>query len=148
MGVAGDIDEIIDDDDGDIITTNVSVDVEFDGETELIDAYMEQWECDEPTYRLEDGGFIYEMSYLGGAEIIFVLDAPIVTFAHRCSPCVPNAGDLGTPSSFEEYMTGRESYWSPTSGVCCFAIDTEWFEKKPYMTRKIDDDGNVTGEWE
>lgn len=141
-----DLDEFINDDDGDIITTNVSIDLNFEGEDELIDAYMETWECDEPTYRLEEDGFVYEMSYLGGAPIIFVLDAPIVTFAHRCSPCVPNGGDLSTPSSFER--DEGTTVWYPLSGICCFAIDPGWFETKPYKIRKIDDDGNVTGEWE
>jgi hypothetical protein len=42
----------------------------------------------------EAEGFKYELMYLGGAPLIYVMDSPFVALCGECSPCCPNAGDL------------------------------------------------------
>lgn len=38
--------------------------------------------------------FSYQVSSLGGAPLIWVLNSPYVTPCRECSPCIPNAGNL------------------------------------------------------
>lgn len=43
---------------------------------------------------VEEDRFSYQLSELGGAPLIWVLNSPYVTPCRECSPCVPNAGNL------------------------------------------------------
>ena len=79
-----------------------------DEEQEFWDGY----EADEECYELEADGMRLELSYLGGAAIVFVLESPHIGQARECSPCVPNAGDLDN----------RER-----GGFDCYSLPAEWF---------------------
>jgi len=61
------------------------------------EALQEMWDyydgCEEQ-YSLETDGMILELSYLGGAPLVWVLKSPHVRNVRECSPCCPNAGDL------------------------------------------------------
>ncbi len=42
------------------------------------------------------------VSYLGGAPNIWVCESPYVATCRKCSPCIPNGGDLDSPSEHGE----------------------------------------------
>ena len=74
--------------------------------------FWDGYEADEECYSLETDGMRLELSYLGGAAIVFVLESPHIGQARECSPCVPNAGDLDN----------RE-----LGGFDCYSLPDEWF---------------------
>lgn len=77
-------------------------------EVQLNDSYQ----AEEEDYEWEaPDGCRYKVGWLGGAPLIWVLFSPWVTEAHRCSPCVPNAGDLDSPCP---------------EGVTCYCVAPEW----------------------
>ena len=70
--------------------------------------YMAEEEC----YSLTTDGMRLELSYLGGAALVFVLESPVISVARLCSPCIPNAGDLDA----------REE-----NGAECYGLPPEWY---------------------
>jgi len=52
------------------------------------------WQCEEPHIAGEYEGVKYEIQWLGGAPLLWVIDGPLGYCRKLCSPCVPNAGDL------------------------------------------------------
>jgi hypothetical protein len=62
-------------------------------------------EIDEPVYSGTYEGVKYRVGWLGGAQIVWILESPETTHADLCSPCVPNAGNLDSrsPNGFECY---------------------------------------------
>ena len=83
---------------------------------DYIDAdFGQYYKNDCGVFQFDDDG--YKISYSTDSGYIMVIDSPYYTMAHHCSPCYPNAGDLGTPGSLRTY---------------CLGID--WFEeaKPPY----------------
>ena len=73
----------------------------------------DHYECDEPTYSYTDkAGNAFQMSYLGGAPLIWCLKTNVIVKARLCSPCVPNAGDLSTAGE-----DGYECYGVPADYV-------------------------------
>lgn len=71
----------------------------------------EQIYIDEPTIAGECGGVKYEISHLGGAALLWVLNSPIISKARLCSPCCPNAADL---DSLDD------------DGYECYGIPDDW----------------------
>ena len=53
-------------------------------------------DASEHTFYWKDGQgmYSYQVSTLGGAPLLWVLQSPYVTPCCHCSPCVPNAGNL------------------------------------------------------
>ncbi len=78
----------------------------------------EAFESDgEEGYRLEDGDEIYELSYLGGAPLIWVIKSSRIVYTNSlCSPCCPNAADLDSGLTNED------------EGYECYGIPKEWEE--------------------
>lgn len=81
-----------------------------------VEAAMEQftdtWQCDEPTIEGTHDDVKYQVSWLGGAPLLWVLHSPHIVHANRlCSPCVPNAADLD--SGLATDGTGFECYGIP-----------------------------------
>lgn len=66
-------------------------------ETLMDGGLCDYYECEEPEFYYEDGSLKLELTYLGGAPLIYVLESPFVTHCRPCSPCVPGAGDLDSP---------------------------------------------------
>lgn len=63
--------------------------------------------------RLDDRGIVsehYELNYLGGAALIWVIKSPETAFANLCSPCCPGAGNLDSldPDGYECYAIPAE----------------------------------------
>ena len=52
------------------------------------------WQNEQGPIKFEPLGYKYELIYLGGAPLIYVMDSPFVALCLKCSPCCPNAGDL------------------------------------------------------
>jgi hypothetical protein len=74
-------------------------------------------------YYIDDGE--YKALDCLDSDILIIL-SPFYTYARLCSPCVPNAGDLGSPTDID---MGYKSY--------CFNHD--WFEdgKAPYKVYNV-----------
>ncbi len=79
----------------------------------------EQYENDEPTYQYTDkDGNKFQMSYLGGAPLIWCVKTDkVVSVCRLCSPCVPNAGDLGSG-----ILTGDEA----DGGYRCYGVPDKY----------------------
>lgn len=71
--------------------------------SDLLDAGLgDTVEIEEPEYdwsEVTDHGEVkYHVGWLGGAPLIWVIVSPWVIGCRKCSPCVPNAGDLDAPT--------------------------------------------------
>jgi len=86
---------------------------ELEYEDALQDA-MENWHIEEENFRLEKDGMKLELSYLGGAALVFVIESPHTSRARQCSPCVPNAGDLDNKDEERGYL--------------CYDVPADWYE--------------------
>ena len=64
---------------------------DFDAE---LDHRAENIQIDEPTIEGEYEGVKYQISWLGGAPLLWVFWSPFVNPHAQCSPCCPGAGDL------------------------------------------------------
>lgn len=84
----------------------------YDDRDDYIDTRLEleseRIQIEEPTLAGICEGVRYEISHLGGAPILWVLESPIISKARLCSPCVPGAIDLDSPAN-----TGYEGYGIP-----------------------------------
>lgn len=60
---------------------------------DVLDDYME-YEGEEDNYTAEIENTKYEISWLGGAPLIWVINSEWACYCKPCSPCVPGAGDL------------------------------------------------------
>jgi hypothetical protein len=61
------------------------------------DAIQEFWDGyygEEEEYRIQTDTMILELSYLGGAPLVWVIKSPHTRMVQPCSPCCPGAGDL------------------------------------------------------
>lgn len=77
-------------------------------EEEVEDLYIE-----EPSIVGEVEGISYQIGWLGGAPLLWVLTGPVGRCAKLCSPCVPNAGDLDSGFTTDEVNEGYECYVVP-----------------------------------
>jgi len=62
------------------------------------------------TAKTPEGDVKYEQSWLGGAQMIDVIESPWVTWCRPCGPCCPNAGNL---HELTEYGQGMLAYCLP-----------------------------------
>ncbi len=65
-------------------------------------------QIDEPTIEGTYEGVQYQIDWLGGAPLLFVFESPFKGRFQICSPCVPNAVSLESPSD-----VGAEGYDVP-----------------------------------
>ena len=90
-------------------------DAEEGDEDDALQDFWDDYYCnDEELYRLETDGMILEISYLGGAAMVWVLKSPHTRMVRECSPCCPNAGDLD----------------SGEGGVVAYDLPPEWYGKE------------------
>lgn len=81
---------------------------------EALEEAQESWQFEEEQYTLETDGMKLELSYLGGAPLVFVIESPHTSKARQCSPCVPNAGDLDNKDEERGYL--------------CYDVPADWYE--------------------
>lgn len=78
---------------------------------------------DEPFIEGECEGVKYQISWLGGAPLLWVTEGPIGYANQLCSPCVPNAADLDggfiPGNSDDEKRTMTEGYM-------CYVVPKDW----------------------
>lgn len=78
---------------------------------EFWDGYCGEEECYElDTHHID--GLRLQLTYLGGAAMVWVFESPHKTHARLCSPCVPNCGDLDSQDA---------------GGFECYTLPVEWF---------------------
>lgn len=87
---------------------------EFDEED-----FIEGWECpdidiDEHSIAGTYGGVRYEISHLGGGELLWVLESPHTGQFVLCSPCCPGACDGDSPI---------------VGGFTGYSVPAEWLRK-------------------
>lgn len=75
---------------------------EFD-EDQIKQDFNDSYEPNEPVYEGEHEGVKYRTSWLGGAQHLYVFESPVLTECGRCSPCVPNAGNLDDSGDYLAY---------------------------------------------
>jgi hypothetical protein len=69
----------------------------------------------------------YEMDFSEDMNCIIILRSPYYTYCRGCSPCVPNAGDLDSPVTPEDYLNDKNSsiYTTLKKAYC---LPDEFFE--------------------
>lgn len=82
--------------------------------------FIEDWECpefeiDEPNIAGTYDGVRYEISWLGGAPLLWVLESPHTGQFVLCSPCCPQACDGDSPIA---------------GGFTGYAVPEEWLSKE------------------
>lgn len=75
------------------------------------DKHRDDIQIDEPTIEGTYEGVKYQISWLGGAPLLFVFESPVISRARPCSPCVPNGGDLDNLCE---------------DGVECYGVPDDW----------------------
>ena len=80
----------------------------IDTRLELEFQYMQ---IEEPTISGTLDGVKYEISWFGGAPLLWSLESPVISKARLCSPCVPNAGDLNSLDDDGYECYGVPEYW-------------------------------------
>ncbi len=90
----------------------------YDDRDDYIDTRLEleseRIQIEEPTLAGICEGVRYEISWLGGAPLLWVFESPVISKAKLCSPCCPNAGDL---NSLDD------------DGYECYGIPADWYAK-------------------
>ena len=90
----------------------------YDDRDDYIDTRLEleseRIQIEEPTLAGICEGVRYEISWLGGAPLLWVFESPVISKARLCSPCCPNAGDL---DSLDD------------DGYECYGIPEDWYGK-------------------
>jgi len=98
------------------------------------DEYFNGGDSGEDCYDYESGGFVYHLSCLGGAPMIWVFSGPYATYGRTCSPCVPGALDC---DNFTDEDHGN------CVGYCLDPADIEDDEDKPEVLYSVDAEGNM-----
>lgn len=93
----------------DLDESEVEIEVE-----KRLDCAAQYIEIEEPTLAGTCEGVRYEISWLGGAPLLWVLESPVISKAKLCSPCCPNAGDLNNLDD---------------DGYECYGIPAGWYAK-------------------
>jgi len=81
----------------------------FTDRESYVDDYIEQQlldlQIEEPVFEFDYQGVRGQVTWLGGAQIVFIFESPFTGFFDLCSPCVPNATNLDNPNEngFEGY---------------------------------------------
>lgn len=91
--------------------------IAYDGldpdDDEQVQEFWDSYQADEEEYALEIDGMKLELSYLGGAPLVWVFKSPHTTECRECSPCCPLAGDLDSqdPGGFTTYTLPKEWFF-------------------------------------
>ena len=78
---------------------------------------------EEPTISGVYEGVTYEIGWLGGAPMLWVLQGPTGNVRALCSPCVPNAADLDSG-----FVLDSEPEFTPGEGFPCYCVPRDWLD--------------------
>lgn len=84
-----------------------------------VESRKEWIQIEEPTIVGCYEGIEYQIGWLGGAPLLWVMKSPVKTFARLCSPCVPNAGDL------DNVYEGDPNEYNPGYSEC-YDVPADW----------------------
>lgn len=73
-------------------------------------------------------GVDYQITWLGGAPLLWVLEGPVGFANHLCSPCVPNAADLD--NGFEPTSIPVDQIHRDHDGYLCYVVPQDWLAKE------------------
>jgi hypothetical protein len=83
--------------------------------------FAEMFQCDEPHITGKYDDIEYQVTWLGGAPLVWVLKGPIGSVNRLCSPCVPNAGDLDSG-----FIGGDQVPPPDFKGYECYVVPPNW----------------------
>lgn len=84
------------------------------------DAYLDEFDAnyqgfDEEKWAGETSqGIKWELGWLGGAPLLWILESPHVGDYEQCSPCVPNAGNLEKAGNLKTYTIPNDWWYDET----------------------------------
>ena len=103
---------------------------------EDFDTIMNEW-CD--GYQNDYHQFYYkddeyEMDFCEDMNCIIILKSPYYTYCQGCSPCVPNAGDLDSPVTPDDYENNNDVGFFYPKFHKAYCLPDEFFDddKAPY----------------
>jgi len=77
--------------------------------------FSDGYEQSEPVYAGQHEGVHYQTTWLGGGQLLWVFQSPVVTQCAVCSPCVPGAGNLDSHGEYLAY--GVPATWLTTEFI-------------------------------
>lgn len=82
----------------------------------------------------------YEMDFSEDMNCIIILKSPYYTYCRGCSPCVPNAGDLDSPVTPDDYENDNKVGFFYSSLKKAYCLPDEFFEddKAPYKYFEVE----------
>lgn len=103
----------------------------------LLEAASESYESNEDNYSGEKDGVKYQISWLGGAPLVWALGGLIGCANRLCSPCVPGAADLdGGYEVGEKLLEGG-------AGFMCYVVPRDWLNSEDGEVMGLDTDGKI-----
>jgi len=91
-----------------------------------LDQFADQCEIDEPTIQGTLEGVEYQITWLGGAPLLWVLKGPQGWANQLCSPCVPNAANLD-----DGYTLTTEPRHQDEGDFLCYCTPRDWLYVEP-----------------
>lgn len=92
-----------------------------------LEAFSDQFRCDEPHITGTYEEIEYQITWLGGAPLLWILDGPVGFVEKLCSPCVPNAADLDSETCLEAEASETMS----ENGYFCYVVPRDWRATTP-----------------
>lgn len=94
--------------------------------------FWDQCQIDEPTIEGTYEGVRYQISWLGGAPILWVFEGPLGFAERLCSPCVPGAADLDGGFKLDaEIPVDVDGYpMEDQEGYPCYCVPRDWLAKE------------------
>lgn len=87
----------------------------------MVEARTSEYAAEEAVIEGEYEGVKYQIDWLGGSPLLWVLEGPRGWARSLCSPCVPNAADLNSGFISDMGATSQHSSWHE-----CYIIPWAW----------------------
>ena len=88
-----------------------------------LEEFSDMCQIEEPSLHGELEGVKYQIGWLGGAPLLWVIEGPIGWANRLCSPCVPNAADLD--GGFDTGEVGEEC-----TVHTCYVVPRDWLRQE------------------
>jgi hypothetical protein len=99
-----------------------------------LEAFSDMCQIDEPHITGTCDGVTYQITWLGGAPLLWVLEGPLGFVERLCSPCIPGAGDMD--SSFEPTDLKPDQVPVHWDGYLCYVVPRDWLADESLITTK------------
>lgn len=102
-------------------------DFDFEAEVERrVEQAVQNLDISEPHIAGELDGVKYEISWLGGAPLVWVFEGPLGLAQRLCSPCCPNAADLDSGFVLEGEATPEQQ----DQDYLCYVVPKAWLREE------------------